>query len=154
MKIKFTILSIAVAACAALTSHAQSGGPFDLKWSTIDSGGGTSRGGQFSLSGTIGQPDPGTLAANQFKLEGGFWSGVSVVQTAGAPLLKIKLSGGGQAVLSWPVSATGFVLEETPSVGPLSVWSATPQAVMDTATEHTVTVPAAGVMKCYRLKHP
>src|SRR6186997_886498 len=140
MKTKFTILSIAVAAGAALISHAQSGGPFDLKWSTIDSGGGTSRGGQFSLSGTLGQPDAGTLASNQFKLEGGFWSGVSTMQTAGAPLLKIKLSGGGQAVLSWPVSVTGFALEETPSMGPLSTWSATPQAVVDTATEHTVTV--------------
>lgn len=139
-------------ALVAVLGRAQSGGPFDLSWSTIDNGGGTSKGGQFSLSGTIGQPDAGVLTSGNFKLEGGFWSGITLQQTEGAPILKIKLIGGGMAVLSWPVNVTGFTLEETVTVTQPNNWSATPQAVVDTATEHTVTVPAVGVIKCYRLR--
>jgi len=30
---------------------------YSIDWSTIDGGGGTSTGGDYSLSGTIGQPD-------------------------------------------------------------------------------------------------
>jgi hypothetical protein len=33
------------------------------------------------------------------------------------------------------------------------LWTSTPQQVVDTATEHTVTVPAGALMKCFRLKH-
>ena len=151
--LSFTLGAIC-AACAlsATPIHAQSGGQFELSWSTIDGGGGRSSGGQFTLNGTIGQPDAGVLAGGNFKLDGGFWSGVTVQQTSGAPILKIKLIGGGLAVLSWPVSVTGFTLEQTATVAQPNSWSATPQSVVDTATEHTVTVPAAGVIKCYRLR--
>jgi len=154
MKIKPILLAVAVASCTAFTARAQSGGQFDLSWSTIDSGGGTSSGGQFALSGTIGQPDAGMLTGGNFKVEGGFWSGITLLQTPGSPILKIKLIGGGMAVISWPVSVQGFVLEETANAAQPNSWNATPQAVVDTATEHTVTVPAAGVIKCYRLKKP
>jgi hypothetical protein len=149
----FTLGAVCVAGVMlAATSHAQSGGQFELSWSTIDGGGGRSSGGQFTLNGTIGQPDAGVLTGGNFKLEGGFWSGVTVQQTSGAPILKIKLIGGGLAVLSWPVSVTGFTLEETATVAKPNSWSATVQSVVDTATEHTVTVPAVGVIKCYRLR--
>jgi len=147
----------------ATVARAQSGGPFDLSWSTIHAGGGTSIGStggadttassQFTLTGTIGQPDAGTatLRGGQFSLTGGFWSFLSVVQTPGAPLLKIKVVGT-NAVFSWPLNTTGFILEETPSLS-APVWTPTPQSVVDTATEHAVTVPATGLMKCFRLKH-
>src|SRR5881296_1933291 len=140
-----TILKLHVIAALVLIpvlAPAQSGGNFSLSWSTIDGGGGTSSGGKYQLSGTIGQPDAGVLSGGNFKLEGGFWSGVTVQQTSGAPTLKIKLIGGGLAVLSWPVSVTGFVLEETATVAQPNSWSATPQSIVDTATDHTVTVPA------------
>jgi hypothetical protein len=143
----------AAALIFTLSSPAQSGGPFSLAWSTIDGGGGLSSGGQFTLQGTIGQPDASPSAGGNFKLEGGFWSGVSLWQTPGAPTLKIKLIPGGLAVLSWPVSASGFTLEYRSSLSS-GQWSAAANPVADTATEHTVTVPAAGVMKCYRLAHP
>jgi hypothetical protein len=49
---------------------------FDLSWHTIDSGGGTSSGpGGISLSGTVGQPDAGSMSNAQFELAGGFWAG-------------------------------------------------------------------------------
>ncbi len=47
----------------------------DLSWRTIDAGGGTSAGGPFSLTGTIGQHDAGpALSAGGLTLGGGFWS--------------------------------------------------------------------------------
>jgi hypothetical protein len=156
MKLKSFILG---AVCATSTlfsteSRAQSGGQFDLTWSTIDGGGGSSGGGQFALSGTIGQPDAGALTGGNFKLEGGFWSSVILLQTPGAPILKIKLMDSGMAVISWPLSAAGFTLEETATIAQPNSWTAAPQAIVDTATEHTVTVPAAAVVKCYRLRKP
>jgi hypothetical protein len=59
----------------ALTALAQSGGGYDLTWNTIDGGGGTSTSanGVYKLSGTIGQPDAGTLTGGAYKLNGGFW---------------------------------------------------------------------------------
>jgi len=143
----------AAVALLSVSSRAQSGGPFELSWSTLDNGGGTSAGGQFALSGTIGQPDAGALSGGQFKLEGGFWSGVTVQQTPGAPLLKITLVSADKAVLSWPGNVAGFRLEFCEDLG-AGKWSAEPAAVVDIATEHTVTISAAGVMKCYRLTHP
>jgi hypothetical protein len=48
-----------------------------ISWFTIDSGGGTSSGGGFTLSGTIGQPDASTtLTGGTFTLTGGFWPGI------------------------------------------------------------------------------
>jgi hypothetical protein len=58
---------------------AQTGGSYDLTWSTIDGGGGTfSTGGSYSLGGTIGQPDPGQLSGGSYTIIGGFWSGASI----------------------------------------------------------------------------
>lgn len=44
-------------------SSAPSVTSFDLTWSTIDGGGGTSTGGAYTLNATIGQPDAGTTPA-------------------------------------------------------------------------------------------
>lgn len=55
-------------------AEAQSGGPYDLSWSTIDGGGGTSSGGAYAVSGTIGQADASTLSGGDYSLAGGFWT--------------------------------------------------------------------------------
>src|SRR5213080_4072987 len=153
MKIIFKSTILYALLCLPVQSQAQSAGRFDLTWSTIDGGGGTSSGGQFTTSGTAGQQDAGTLSGGNFKVEGGFWSAVTVQQLPGAPILKIKLINGGMAVLSWPLSVTGFSLQETAAVAQPNSWSATPQPIVDAAAEHTVTVPAIGLVKCYRLKN-
>lgn len=55
---------------------AQSGGGYDLSWSTIDGGGGTwSTGGGYSLGGTAGQPDAGLMKGGDYTLGGGLWGG-------------------------------------------------------------------------------
>ena len=52
MKIKFISFGLGLLAFASL-AEAQ----FSIDWHTIDGGGGSSAGENFSLSGTIGQPD-------------------------------------------------------------------------------------------------
>jgi hypothetical protein len=61
---------------------AQSGGDYDLSWNTVDGGGATfSIGGDYTLGGTIGQPDAGAMGGGDYSLSGGFWGGiVSVVE--------------------------------------------------------------------------
>jgi len=54
---------------------AQSGGELDLSWNTIDSGGTFSSGEGYTLGGTIGQPDAGSLTGGAYILSGGFWAG-------------------------------------------------------------------------------
>ncbi len=79
----------------SMSVHAQS---YAVDWFTIDSGGGTSTGGVFAVSGTIGQHDAG-----------GFWA-IYAVQTPGAPLLTISY-GGNAAIVSWDSSVTGWTLQ-------------------------------------------
>jgi hypothetical protein len=50
-------------------------GDYQIVWSTIDGGGGTSAGGQYKLAGTIGQPDAGYSEGDNYELLGGFWPG-------------------------------------------------------------------------------
>jgi hypothetical protein len=49
---------------------------YEISWSTIDGGGGTSTSGAYSLTGTAGQTDAGaTLSGGIYALAGGFWGG-------------------------------------------------------------------------------
>ena len=48
-------------------------GDYEISWSTIDGGGGTSSGGTYVLTGTIGQPDAARSSGGKYELLGGFW---------------------------------------------------------------------------------
>jgi len=62
--------------CLVLPAIASySSGQYELSWSTIDGGGGTSSGGPYTLTGTIGQPDAGAMSGGGYELLGGFWPG-------------------------------------------------------------------------------
>ena len=53
---------------------------YDLSWWTVDGGGATfSTGGDYSLGGTVGQPDAGTMSGGDSALGGGFWSGIATI---------------------------------------------------------------------------
>jgi len=83
---------------------------YSVDWYKVSGGGGTSTGGVYSVSGTIGQHDAGgPLAGGSYSLYGGFWS-LFAVQTPGAPLLTITYAAN-QAVVSWSPSATGWTLQ-------------------------------------------
>lgn len=67
-------LIVSVILCAILTGPPASG-QYKLSWYTIDGGGGRSAGGDFTLTGTIGQPDAAYGSGGNFELLGGFWPG-------------------------------------------------------------------------------
>ncbi len=68
-------LVMLIGVTAAVGSDLAGSGP-EINWYTIDGGGGTSTGGTFALSGTIGQPDAGgPMTGGTFSLTGGFWPG-------------------------------------------------------------------------------
>ena len=48
---------------------------YSIDWHTIDGGGGTSSGGPYQLTGTIGQADAGYHDEAPYELLGGFWVG-------------------------------------------------------------------------------
>lgn len=73
---------------AASTVLAQSGGGYDLSWSTVDSGGYTSSiGGDYSLAGTAGQVDAGLMSGGTYTLAGGFWPGGPYWQRVYLPIV-------------------------------------------------------------------
>jgi hypothetical protein len=65
----------AVLVLTVTTTLGQTGGSYDLTWNTIDGGGRTSSGGPYTVTGTIGQPDAGTMSGGRYELFGGFWPG-------------------------------------------------------------------------------
>jgi hypothetical protein len=93
-------------------------GQYSLDWSTVDSGGGTSTGGVYAVSGTIGQPDAGAMSGGNFTLVGGFWSVIAAVQEPGAPLLSIERTATNSVLVSWPDPSTGFELQENLDLNP------------------------------------
>ncbi len=51
-------------------------GDYEIRWHTIDGGGGRSTGGDYAVVGTIGQPDADTvMEGDDYTLSGGFWPG-------------------------------------------------------------------------------
>jgi hypothetical protein len=80
MKRYVILVGLLILAAAVTTSaQARSEAPqatYDLTWSSIDGGGGSSSGGGYTLDGTIGQADAGSLSGGVYSLGGGFWSGV------------------------------------------------------------------------------
>lgn len=70
-----TRLFLGILTCCMSVAFA-SGQTYDLSWHTIDGGGAmVTTGGSWELSGTIGQPDAGSMTGGSWELAGGFWPG-------------------------------------------------------------------------------
>lgn len=70
--ILFILLIVLVAAASLTLAQAN---PISLSWWTADGGGGVSRGGQYTLSATTGQPDAGEMGNGRYTLLSGYWDG-------------------------------------------------------------------------------
>ena len=70
------ISTITVAwACLLVLVGLARGQDYQIEWYSIDGGGVmNSTGGDFELSGTIGQPDADMMTGGDFGLSGGFWA--------------------------------------------------------------------------------
>ena len=130
-----------------LSAAAQS---YSIDWYKIAGGGGTSTGGVYAVSGTIGQPDASmTMIGGNYSLTGGFWSLIGVVQTSGAPLLTITYSGNSVTV-SWPSPATGWTLQQNSDLTTTS-WS-TSGGISDNGTIKSITITSPTGNLFFRLK--
>ena len=122
---------------------------YSIDWHTTDGGGGTSTGGVYAVSGTIGQPDAGeVMTGGAFSLQGGFWALPIALQTTDAPTLTIMSASPGFATISWDATEPGFVLQSNPSLNPLQ-WTVVPNGGTP-----PVTVPASFPATFYRLHRP
>jgi hypothetical protein len=107
MKNNSLLFAIVAALLLPLAATAQT---YSIDWYKISGGGGTSTGGVYTVSGTIGQHDAGgPMTGGSYSLTGGFWA-LYAVQTPGAPLLTITYAGN-QAIVSWSPSVTGWTLQ-------------------------------------------
>ncbi len=105
---KRILLTMVTALAAGISVVGQS---YTIDWHAVAGGGGTSTGGNYTLSGTIGQAEAGeTLSGGSYTLQGGFWAGITLPSSGEVPQLFIQSSGSGVAV-SWLPATPGFVLE-------------------------------------------
>lgn len=120
-----------------------------IDWHKLAGGGGTSSGGQFSVTSSIGQHDAGKpMSGGTYALTGGFLA--AVLQAPGAPPLSIARAGA-SFVLSWSGPASGFTLQQTPALGQPS-WTDVSQLPADIGGIRSVTVPLVPGGVFFRLK--
>jgi hypothetical protein len=133
---------ICLLVCAgSLGALAQS---YSIDWYKISGGGGTSTNGAYSLTGTIGQPDAGgAMSGGNYSVTGGFWSLISVVQTAGAPPLYISHSGNTVTIYWQDVS--GWSLQQSSSLSSVS-WSPASAPTLTNGTNYlTISSPTGNL---------
>src|SRR5689334_20302326 len=101
----FGLLSLAF----CLGARAQT---YSVDWYKIAGGGGTSTGGTYRVSGTLGQPDAGRpMTGGNYSLTGGFWALISVVPTPGTPNLVIRFVAPNSVKISWPNTGSYTLLQ-------------------------------------------
>ena len=138
-------------ALCALSASAQQ---YSSDWSRVSGGGGTSTGGVYAVSSTLGQHDAGTtMSGGNFSLTGGFWSFLSLVQTPGAPLLSIRYTTTNTAVVSWPSPSTGYSLQSATDLG-LSNWINSALSPSDDGTNRFLIVNPPTGHRFFRLIKP
>lgn len=122
---------------------------YSIDWYKISGGGGTSTGGTYQVSGTIGQHDAsGAMSGGNYSVTGGFWSLIQVVQTPGAPTLIITHIGS-QAIVSWDPLATGWTLQTNNNLS-TGTWGNYAGTVVNNSV--TNSPPTGNVF--FRLKQP
>jgi hypothetical protein len=138
--------------CAALFAWNAGAQNYSIDWYKIAGGGGTSTGGVYTVSGTIGQPDASqqAMTGGNYSLVGGFWS-LLAVQTPGAPSLTIARTTTNTVAVFWPSPSTGWNLQQnTNSVSSVN-WSNVTATIQDDGTTKTlIVIPPTG-NRFYRL---
>ena len=120
---------------------------YDISWYKIAGGGGTSSNGNFSVTGTIGQPDAGSMAGGNFSLTGGFWAIIATVATPGSPPLLISVPSPNHVAISWSAAATGFIPQQNSSLANTNGWTAVNTNTFPITTSggtNSITLPISG----------
>jgi hypothetical protein len=136
-----------------LAAAAPAFGQYEIRWYTIDAGGGASTGAVYSITGTIGQPDAGVMHGAGYGLTGGFWSQISVLQTPGAPTLTITLTRSNTVFVAWPSPELGWELQQSSSPDSLN-WIEPPETIGDNGSTRFIIVNPPAENRFYRLIGP
>lgn len=122
--------ALALVLLSGISARAQASG-LAINWFTLSGGGGTSAGGGYALSGSIGQADTGAMGGGSYTLQGGFWSGVT--NAVPSPNVTLQAQRVGMSVqLTW---SQGTLLQADQLTGPwttntaLSPYLVTPTAL-------------------------
>ncbi len=135
-----------------LRAQSASAQSYSIDWYKVAGGGGTSTGGTYAVSGTIGQHDAGgPMTSGSYSLTGGFWALFSVVQTPGAPTLYITVSGSTVTVFWQAVS--GWTLEQNNNLAVPTGWSASGGVTTSNGTNYLNLTPPTGNL-FFRLSNP
>lgn len=117
---------------------------YAINWYTVGGGGGTSSGGMYSLTGTVGQPDAGVLTGAEFELVGGFWSVLSSVPSPALPILTVYVTNDA-VVVAWPSSSSSsIVLQESTDIYAPNWVPASQTIVSDGITKSVTINPPTG----------
>jgi hypothetical protein len=147
MKAFIAILILTVA--AELSASAQS---YSINWYKVAGGGGTSTGGNYSISGTIGQPDASSaMTGGNYSLTGGFWALISTVQTPGAPTLYISFTGH-TATVYWQ-NVSGWALQQNNSLSVPASWAGSSSPTLINGTNYVNLASPTGNL-FFRLANP
>jgi len=150
-KIKISLIFSIGASLAQLWMCCRCLGQYSIPWYKIAGGGGTSSGGNYQVSGTIGQAEAGSSATGSaYSLTPGFWSFLSVVQTPGAPTLYIGQSGNGVSVF-WQ-NVPGWSLQQNSGLVNTNGWSVSSGVTTVSGTNYLNLTSPAGKM-FFRLAH-
>lgn len=143
-------LTLCLIVCAfCLAGRAQS---YSINWYKIAGGGGTSSNGQYSVSGTIGQPDAsGAMTGGNYSLTGGFWAFLSVIQTPGAPTLYISHSG--NTVTVYWQNVSGWTLHQNNNLNAPTGWTLNSSWTTSGGTNYLNITPPTGNL-FFRLSNP
>jgi len=148
---KPVLLWLAVAAFVLQNSSALAQS-YSIGWYKIAGGGGTSTGGVYAVSGTIGQHDAGgPMTGGNYSLTGGFWSFLSVLQTPGAPTLFISHSG--NTVTVYWQNVSGWNLQQNNNLAVPAGWSVNSSWTTSNGTNYlNLTSPTGNLF--FRLSNP
>jgi hypothetical protein len=147
MSIKLAGVTVLALLMMTVAASAQT---YSVDWYSIDGGGGTSTGGVYSVTGTIGQPDAGHMSGGNYSLDGGFWGIIAAVQTTNAPFLSVSLTLTNTVLIYWAYPSTGFNLQQNPVLGTAN-WTSVPDAPAQVGQQWQVIVPAPAGNRFYRL---
>ncbi|MGO8925946.1 MAG: hypothetical protein ACLQU3_03485 [Limisphaerales bacterium] len=126
---------------------------YSIDWYKISGGGGTSTGGTYQVTGTIGQPDASVaMSGGPYSVTGGFWSLIAVLQTPGLPNLSVAHSGN-SVIVSWPNTASS-TLQTNNNLAAASGWNAYGGTVNTANGTNSITIsPPTGTLFFRLSKH-
>lgn len=141
--------------CAVLTVGASAfSQQYSVDYYKIGGGGGTSTStgtnGQFTVNGTVAQPDAaGPATGGNYSVTGGFWT-TTVVPTTGAPTLGITTTNN-QIKVYWPSPSAGFSLQTSPDLV-TPHWTTLTDGVQDNGVMKFILTSPVNRNRFYRLQ--